>query len=102
MPAAGGRRKLVQLLLIGQPVLRAMLELPVLEPTAQRVVARYPLQALSEEEIVGYIRHRLTVAGLQGELPFDSDALGRVHKLCGGVPRRINVQCDRAVLGAQA
>jgi general secretion pathway protein A len=93
-------RKLVQVLLIGQPELRTMLELPVLEPTAQRVVARYHLQALSEEETVGYIRHRLTVAGLQGELPFDSDALGRVHKLCAGVPRRINVLCDRALLGA--
>jgi general secretion pathway protein A len=94
--------KLVQVLLIGQPELRTMLEMPVLEPTAQRVVARYHLQALSEDETVGYIRHRLKVAGLQGELPFDSDALGRVHRLCGGVPRRINVLCDRALLGAHA
>ena len=95
-------RKLVQVLLIGQPELRDMLELPVLEPTAQRVVARYHLSALSEDETVGYIRHRLSVAGLQGELPFDSDALGRIHRLCGGVPRRINVLCDRALLGAHA
>ena len=95
-------RKLVQVLLIGQPELRTMLEQPVLEPTAQRVVARYHLQALSEDETVGYIRHRLGVAGLQGELPFDSDALGRIHRLCGGVPRRINVLCDRALLGAHA
>jgi general secretion pathway protein A len=94
--------KLVQVLLIGQPELRTMLEMPVLEPTAQRVVARYHLQALSEDETVSYIRHRLKVAGLQGELPFDSDAIGRIHRLCGGVPRRINVLCDRALLGAHA
>jgi len=93
-------RKLVQVLLIGQPELRTLLEQPVLEPTAQRVVARFHLPALSEEETTGYIRHRLTVAGLTGALPFDADALARIHQLCGGVPRRINVLCDRALLGA--
>jgi general secretion pathway protein A len=93
-------RKLVQVLLIGQPELRTMLEQPVLEPTAQRVVARYHLTALSADESTAYIAHRLRVAGLQGDLPFDGDALSRIHQLCGGVPRRINVLCDRALLRA--
>jgi general secretion pathway protein A len=95
-----GDRKLVQVLLIGQPELRQMLEQPELEPVAQRVVSRFHLPALSELETTGYITHRLTVAGLMGPLPFDDPALARIHELCGGIPRRINVLCDRALLGA--
>jgi general secretion pathway protein A len=95
-------RKLVQMLLIGQPELRTILEQPVLEPVAQRVVARFHLPALSEGETGRYIAHRLAVAGLEGEMPFDPLALARVHRLCGGVPRRINVLCDRALFSAQA
>ncbi len=98
-----GERKLVQVLLIGQPELRTILEQPAMEPLAQRVVARFHLTALTEAETTHYIGHRLSVAGLQGEeLPFDTHALYRIHKLCGGVPRRINVLCDRALLAAHA
>jgi len=93
-------RKLVQVLLIGQPELRTMLEKPVLEPLAQRVVARFHLQALPETETRNYIAHRLAVAGWVGELPFDAAALDRIHELCGGVPRRINVLCDRTLIAA--
>jgi len=93
-------RKL-QVLLIGQPELRTMLERPEFEPLAQRVVARFHLPALSEDEATRYIAHRLSVAGLAGQLPFDNFALARIHELCRGVPRRINVLCDRALLAAQ-
>src|SRR5574337_1245959 len=74
----------------------------VLEQLAQRVIARYHLDALSPEETRQYIAHRLAVAGLQGPLPFQRRALARVHALTGGVPRRINLLCDRALLGAYA
>ena len=95
-------RKLLQIVLIGQPELRDMLAQPGLEQLAQRVIARCHLEALSEAETTQYVRHRLEVAGLAGPLPFDRRALRRVHALAGGVPRRINLLCDRALLGAYA
>lgn len=93
-------RKLLQIILIGQPELRTMVARPELEQLAQRVIARYHLDALSPEETRQYIAHRLAVAGLQGPQPFQRRALARVHDLTRGVPRRINLLCDRALLGA--
>ena len=93
-------RKLLQIVLIGQPELRKMLARPELEQLAQRVIARYHLAALSEPEAVQYIRHRLGVAGLNAAVPFEPAALARIHTLSRGVPRRINLLCDRAMLGA--
>jgi general secretion pathway protein A len=95
-------RKLLQIVLIGQPELRDMLARPELEQLAQRVIARYHLDALSARETEGYIRHRLSVAGLRTALPFDTPAMQRIHELSRGVPRRINLLCDRALLGAYA
>ncbi len=95
-------RKLLQIILIGQPELRDMLARPRMEQMAQRVIARYHLPALSAAETVHYIRHRMAVAGLDGEAPFDERALARIHQLTGGVPRRINLLADRALLGAYA
>ncbi len=95
-------RKLLQIVLIGQPELRGMLARPELEQLAQRVIARYHLEALSEKETSQYIAHRLAVAGLKGSLPFDGGALHRIHQLARGVPRRVNLLCDRALLGAYA
>jgi general secretion pathway protein A len=95
-------RKLLQIVLIGQPELRDMLALPELEQLAQRVIARYHLGALTEAETEAYIRHRLAVAGMKAAMPFDAKALARIHHLSRGVPRRINLLCDRALLGAYA
>ena len=95
-------RKLLQIVLIGQPELRGMLARPELEQLAQRVIARYHLDALSEKETKQYIAHRFAVAGLKGAMPFDAAALRRIHQLARGVPRRINLLCDRALLGAYA
>jgi general secretion pathway protein A len=95
-------RKLMQVLLIGQPELRDLLARPMMEPLAQRVVARYHLPALAAEETAQYVAHRLQVAGLKGALPFDGEALAHIHRLCRGVPRRINLLADRALLGAWA
>ena len=95
-------RKLLQIVLIGQPELREMLARPELEQLAQRVIARFHLGALSQAETAQYIRHRLSVAGLRGAVPFDQAAWQRIHQLARGVPRRINLLCDRALLGAYA
>ena len=95
-------RKLLQIILIGQPELREMLARPELEQLAQRVIARYHLDALSEKETAHYIRHRLMVAGMHTALPFDGESMRRIHELSRGVPRRINLLADRALLGAYA
>ena len=93
-------RKLLQIILIGQPELRGMVARPEMEQLAQRVIARFHLGALSEPETTQYIRHRLSVGGLKGPLPFDRPARRRIHQWSRGVPRRINLLCDRAMLGA--
>jgi general secretion pathway protein A len=95
-------RKLLQIVLIGQPELRTMLERPDLEQLAQRVIARFHLNALSAKETEHYIRHRLSVAGMTRAIPFDAKALQKIHELTRGVPRRINLLCDRVMLGAYA
>jgi general secretion pathway protein A len=95
-------RKLLQIVLIGQPELRAMLSRPGLQQLAQRVIARYHLDALSEAETAHYVRHRLKVAGLSRAVPFDRASMRRIYRYSRGVPRRINLVCDRALLGAYA
>ncbi len=93
-------RKLLQIILIGQPELRAMLARPELEQLAQRVIARYHLGSLTAEETASYIRHRLAVAGSTAQTPFAPRLMAQIHALSKGVPRRINLLCDRALLGA--
>ena len=95
-------RKLLQIILIGQPELRDMLARPELEQLAQRIIARYHLDALSARETGAYISHRLAVAGLLGATPFPPRLTRLIHRISRGVPRRINLLCDRALLGAYA
>jgi len=95
-------RKLLQIVLIGQPELRSMLARPELEQLAQRVIARFHLDALSAEETAQYMAHRMAVAGMTGAMPFNSKALARIHQRARGVPRRINLLAGRALLGAYA
>lgn len=93
-------RKLLQIVLIGQPELRSLLARPELEQISQRVVARYHLGPLTAQETVHYVRHRFKVAGWAGPMPMTDDVLRLVHRLARGIPRRINLLCDRAMLGA--
>ena len=93
-------RKLLQIILIGQPELRTMLARPELEQLAQRVIARYHLGPLSEPETGAYMAHRMAVAGFQGAPVFPASVVPLVHRITHGVPRRINLLCDRALLGA--
>lgn len=95
-------RKLLQIVLIGQPELRELLARPELEQLAQRVIARYHLGPLTEAETRHYIAHRLAIAGARGGSPFDAEALRLIHRRSGGVPRRINLLADRALLAAYA
>jgi general secretion pathway protein A len=95
-------RKLLQIILIGQPELRTLLERRELRQLAQRVIARYHLDSLSQGETTNYIAHRLAVAGMQGSNPLPDGLMKTVHSLTDGVPRRINLLCDRALLGAYA
>jgi len=91
--------KLLQIILIGQPELRALLDQPDLRQLAQRITGRYHLNPLSAEETAGYVKHRMRVAGATAEV-FTPSALREIHRLSGGIPRVINVICDRALLGA--
>ncbi len=93
-------RKLLQIILIGQPELRTMLARPELEQLAQRVIARYHLGPLSVSETGAYVTHRLTVAGAHPGNPIPASLAPLIHRLTQGVPRRINLLCDRALLGA--
>lgn len=92
-------QKLLQIILIGQPELRELLDRNDLRQLAQRITARYHLQPLAREETAAYVRHRLRVAGATSEV-FTPAALREVHHFSGGVPRVINIICDRALLAA--
>ena len=92
-------QKLLQIILIGQPELRELLARNELRQLAQRITGRYHLNPLSREECTAYVRHRLRVAGATTDI-FSPGALYAVFRLSAGVPRVINVICDRALLGA--
>jgi general secretion pathway protein A len=93
------KQKLLQIILIAQPELREKLSRSNLRQLAQRVTGRYHLKPLSKEETIRYIEHRLKVAGSLGGI-FDDAAKREVYRFSKGVPRLINVVCDRALLGA--
>jgi general secretion pathway protein A len=92
-------QKLLQIILIGQPELRELLGRNELRQLAQRITGRYHLHPLSRDETAAYVRHRLRVAGATNDI-FSAMALSEIYRLSVGVPRVINVICDRALLGA--
>jgi len=92
-------QKLLQVILIGQPELRDVLARVDLRQLAQRITGRYHLNPLSRAETASYVNHRMRVAGNSSQV-FTPAALREVHRLSKGVPRIINVICDRALLGA--
>ncbi len=93
------KQKLLQVVMIGQPELRERLGRPELAQLNQRITARYHLTPLSYEEVEGYVEHRLTVAGLSKNRLFPPGVLKELFRLTRGVPRLINVICDRALTG---
>ena len=93
------KRKLLQVILLGQPELNRLLERPDLRQLSQRVTARYHLEPLSRPHLPAYISYRLAKAGVERPL-FSQRAIDKLYRLSGGVPRVINLICDRALLGA--
>ena len=92
-------RKLMRIILIGQPELGEMLARPEFKQLEQRITARYHLRPLQREEIGAYVEHRLAVAGRRKPV-FSEQVLSKLYRKTGGIPRLINVICDRAMLGA--
>ena len=95
------QRKLLQVILLGQPELKEMLSRPNLKQLSQRIIARYHLGPLTKKEVGAYVSHRLSIAGLNSRL-FPDSTLSELFRLSGGIPRLINVLCDRALLGTYA
>ncbi|MFQ5356606.1 MAG: ExeA family protein, partial [Mariprofundaceae bacterium] len=91
-------RKLLQIVLLGQPELQTMLERTDLRQLAQRITARYHLHALDKKETGEYIRHRLAVGGCNRRI-FSKRAIKMVYQFSHGIPRLINLLCDRTMLG---
>jgi general secretion pathway protein A len=91
-------RPLLQTFLLGQPEFRRTLQSPEMEQLRQRVIATYHLGPLDEGETEAYILHRLKVAGWQGDPSFSPDAFAAIHQYAGGIPRRINILCERLML----
>ncbi len=94
------QRKLLQIIMLGQPELKERLSRPELRQLSQRITARYHLDPLSKNEISDYVNHRLSVAGLARGGLFPPPVIKSLYRLTGGVPRLINVVCDRALMGA--
>src|SRR5213075_873324 len=93
--------KLLRIMLVGQPELSGLLARPDLRQLAQRITARYHLTPLEAHETGEYIAHRLKVAGGDPAI-FTSCAVTAIHRHSRGVPRLVNILCDRALLGAYA
>jgi len=92
------KEKLLQIILVGQLNLQTLLRSPDLRQLDQRVSIRYELSPLDEETVAGYVAHRLTIAGGSASVAFTAKALKLVHRYSGGIPRLINLICDRALL----
>ncbi|MBT8120481.1 MAG: AAA family ATPase [Gammaproteobacteria bacterium] len=93
------QRKLLQIIVLGQPELLDILAKPEMRQLAQRITARFHLRPLTRSEVKAYVTHRLAVAGQNIQL-FPENSIKLLFKLSGGVPRLINIICDRALLGA--
>jgi general secretion pathway protein A len=94
------RGKLLQIVLVGQPELRKQLARPDLRQLNQRIALRYHLQPFNRQATEDYVKHRLVVAGSHGSVKFSRGALASLFRRSNGVPRKINLLCDRAMLAA--
>jgi len=91
--------KLLQIVLVGQPELRKKLDSPSLLQLRQRIAVRYHITALNHNEVPRYIEHRLTLAGANGHSPiFEAEAIEEIYRYSRGIPRLINMVCNKALL----
>jgi putative secretion ATPase (PEP-CTERM system associated) len=93
-----GGKPLLQTFLLGQPEFRRTLQGPDMEQLRQRVIATCHLGPMNEAETESYILHRLKIAGWRDDPSFSDDAFAAIYRYAGGIPRRINVLCDRLLL----
>lgn len=96
------KHKLIQIILVGQPELKERLSLHSLRQLQQRVIVRYDIKPLSKEEVKEYIRHRLEICGADGKLQFELNSIEAIFEFSQGIPRLINMICDRALLSGFA
>ncbi len=94
------KKKLLQIVIVGQPELEEKLRSPQLRQLDQRIALRYYLEPLKPREVKDYVYHRLRVAGSAGDIKFNRRALRQIYKFSHGIPRLINVVCDKALLTA--
>jgi general secretion pathway protein A len=94
------RVKLVQVVIVGQPELREKLATPQMRQLDQRIAVRFHMHSLTRQETQQYIIHRLSVAGAANAATFSRRALAMIYRQCAGIPRRINLLCDRALMTA--
>jgi MSHA biogenesis protein MshM len=92
------KRKLMQVVLFGQPELDTKLSSPSVRQLRQRITFQYRLKALTREEVADYIAHRLTIAGYSGSAVFCNAALRAIHKASRGVPRLVNILAHKSLL----
>ncbi len=92
------KEKLFQIVLVGQPQLRKKLATKELMQLRQRISVRFHITPLEKEEVSKYIYHRLSVAGSNGEVNFTSEAVDAIYNYSNGIPRLINLVCDKALL----
>ena len=94
------KEKLFQIILVGQPELKKKLNSDRLRQLQQRISVRFHITPLEADEIDKYIYHRLSVAGVNGGIRFAQEAIDYIYKFSGGIPRVINMVCDKALLYA--
>ena len=94
------REKLLQIVLVGEPKLAEMLDSQALRQIGQRVSVSYYIRPLTYEETCAYIYHRMSIASLGDQTHFEASALKRIFKFSGGIPRTINIACDKSLFTA--
>ena len=94
------KEKLLQIILVGQPELSDILDSHELRQLGQRITLRYYLTPLNFKETVEYIKYRINIASRKSGIKFDRSAFRQIYKYSGGIPRVINIACDRSLLTA--
>ena len=94
------KEKLFQIILVGQPELKNKLDSPNLKQLKQRIAVKFHITPLAKDEVSSYINHRLSVAGANGNIQFREEAIDCIYGFSGGIPRLINMICDKALLAA--
>jgi MSHA biogenesis protein MshM len=94
------KRKLLQVILFGQPELDRKLDLESIRQLRQRITFQHQLRAMDRAEVAAYVAHRLAIAGYTGSKLFGRRAIAYLHKASGGMPRLVNILAHKAMLSA--